>query len=150
MDQDETWRGGRPRLWPHCVRWGPTSPSPQRGTAPNFWPMSPNGRPSQLLLSTCCIYIVQFIQLCLDLISLVRWCICLCKSYRLVLVIVICWCVQVHSQLSADAACFIPSSQWRTPVAADISAAVSSSDGVLQQSANITQPFTSNQQVEQW
>ena len=25
-DQDETWHVGRPRLWPHCVRWGPRSP----------------------------------------------------------------------------------------------------------------------------
>jgi len=39
MDQDETWHGGRPRSWPHCVRWGPSSPL-QRGTAPNFRPMS--------------------------------------------------------------------------------------------------------------
>ena len=23
MDQDATWHGGRPRLRPHCVRWGP-------------------------------------------------------------------------------------------------------------------------------
>jgi len=38
-DQDETWHAGRPRLWPHCVRWGPSSPS-LRGTAPlNFRPM---------------------------------------------------------------------------------------------------------------
>ena len=22
MDQDATWYGGRPRPWPHCVRWG--------------------------------------------------------------------------------------------------------------------------------
>jgi len=22
MDQDKTWYGGRPRPWPHCVRWG--------------------------------------------------------------------------------------------------------------------------------
>ena len=29
-DQDETWHAGRPRPWPHCVRWGP-----QRGTAPH-------------------------------------------------------------------------------------------------------------------
>jgi len=28
MDQDETWHAGRPRHWPHCVRWGPSSPSP--------------------------------------------------------------------------------------------------------------------------
>ena len=27
-DQDETWHTGRPRPWPHCVRWGPSSPSP--------------------------------------------------------------------------------------------------------------------------
>jgi len=27
MDQDETWRAGRPRPWPHCVRCGPSSPS---------------------------------------------------------------------------------------------------------------------------
>jgi len=32
MDQDETWRAARSRPWPHCVRWGPSSP-PQRGTA---------------------------------------------------------------------------------------------------------------------
>ena len=43
-DQGETWHGGRPRLWPHCVRWGPNSPA-QRGTAPNFGPclLWPNG-----------------------------------------------------------------------------------------------------------
>ena len=34
MDQDETWRVGRPRPWRHCVRWGPSFPVPQRGTAP--------------------------------------------------------------------------------------------------------------------
>ena len=26
MDQDETWHAGRPQPWPHCVRWGPSSP----------------------------------------------------------------------------------------------------------------------------
>jgi len=44
----------RPR--PHCVRSGPNSP-PERGTAasPLFGPcpLWPNGRPSQILLSTC-------------------------------------------------------------------------------------------------
>jgi len=34
MDQDETCRGGRPRLRPHCVRWGP-SPIP-KGDSPQF------------------------------------------------------------------------------------------------------------------
>ena len=35
MDEDETWHAGRPRPWPHCVRWGP-APLPQRGRAPQF------------------------------------------------------------------------------------------------------------------
>jgi len=39
MDQDETWRGGRPRLRPHCVRWGPSSPKMGHSPA-NFRPMS--------------------------------------------------------------------------------------------------------------
>jgi len=25
-DQDETWQAGRPRPWPHCVRWGTSFP----------------------------------------------------------------------------------------------------------------------------
>ena len=40
MDQYETWHAGRPRPWPHCVRWGPSSSSPKAGGAPNFRPMS--------------------------------------------------------------------------------------------------------------
>ena len=35
MDQDATWRGGRPRPRPHCVRWGPSSP-PQKRHSPQF------------------------------------------------------------------------------------------------------------------
>ena len=35
MDQDETWRAGKPQPWPHCVRWGPCSPSP-KGYSPQF------------------------------------------------------------------------------------------------------------------
>jgi len=38
MDHDETWRGGRPRPRPHCVRWEPSSP--KRAQPTNFWPMS--------------------------------------------------------------------------------------------------------------
>ena len=56
MDQDATWYGGRPRCRPHCMRWGP-SPLPKKGyssfplfSAHMLWP---NGRPSQLLLSSC-------------------------------------------------------------------------------------------------
>jgi len=33
MDQDETWHAGRPRPWPHCIGWGPSSPS-SKGTQP--------------------------------------------------------------------------------------------------------------------
>jgi len=33
-DQDETWHAGRPRPWPHCARWEPSSPSPKRGHSP--------------------------------------------------------------------------------------------------------------------
>jgi len=33
MDQDETWHGGRPWPRPYCVRWGPSFPSPSKGTA---------------------------------------------------------------------------------------------------------------------
>jgi len=41
--QDEAWDAGRPRPWPHYVRWEPSSPSPKRETAPIFgsyllWP----------------------------------------------------------------------------------------------------------------
>jgi len=44
-DQDETWRAGRPRPWPHCVRWGPSSPSPKGAQPPIFGPyqLRPNG-----------------------------------------------------------------------------------------------------------
>jgi len=34
--QDETWHARRPRPWPHCVRWGPSSPSPKRPQLPQF------------------------------------------------------------------------------------------------------------------
>ena len=34
-DQDETWHACRPRPWPHCVRWGPSS-SPPKGHSPKF------------------------------------------------------------------------------------------------------------------
>ena len=35
MDQDETWHAGRPRRWPHCVRWGPNPlPKMDRASSP--------------------------------------------------------------------------------------------------------------------
>ena len=44
-DQDETWQAGRPRPWPHCVRWGSSSPSPKGAQPPIFGPylLRPNG-----------------------------------------------------------------------------------------------------------
>ena len=39
-NQDETWHAGRPRPWPHCVRWGPSSPSSKGTQPPNFRPIS--------------------------------------------------------------------------------------------------------------
>ena len=35
-DQDETWHAGRPRPWPHCARWGSSSPPQKRGHSPQF------------------------------------------------------------------------------------------------------------------
>jgi len=29
IGQDEAWHAGMPGPWPHCVRWGPRSPSPK-------------------------------------------------------------------------------------------------------------------------
>ena len=45
MDQDENWHAGRPRPWPHCVRWGPRSPSTKGAQPPIFGPylLWPNG-----------------------------------------------------------------------------------------------------------
>ena len=36
MDQDKTWHGGRPRPWPQCVTWGPSSPFPKAHSLPLF------------------------------------------------------------------------------------------------------------------
>ena len=57
MDEDATWYGSRSRPRPHCVRQGPSSPPHKRGTAvPLFSALvcCGHGRPSQLLLSSCC------------------------------------------------------------------------------------------------
>ena len=35
-DQDETWHAGRPRPRPHCVTWGPSSPSLKGAQPPIF------------------------------------------------------------------------------------------------------------------
>ena len=44
---------GRPRSRSHCVRWGPSTPSPSKGAQQPPALFGPNRRPSQLLLSTC-------------------------------------------------------------------------------------------------
>ena len=38
MHQNATWYGSRPQPRRLCIRWGPSTPSPKRGGAPNFWP----------------------------------------------------------------------------------------------------------------
>ena len=45
MDQDETWHAGRPRPWPHCVGWGPSTPPPKEHRSHQFSPylLRPNG-----------------------------------------------------------------------------------------------------------
>jgi len=72
MDQDETWHGGRPRPWPRCVRSGPSCPLPKGHSSPLLlcgpcllWP---NGRPSQLLLSSCSSGLRRFGAVCLVLL----------------------------------------------------------------------------------
>jgi len=57
----------RPRPWPHCVRWGSTSPPP-KDTAPIFVPclLWSNGCPSQLLLSTCFRIAAAVVMICLN------------------------------------------------------------------------------------
>ena len=57
--QDATWYEARARPRPHCVRWVPAPLTRKRSTTlnPQFlvdvYCGPPNGRPSQLLLSTC-------------------------------------------------------------------------------------------------
>ena len=60
MDQDEIWQTGWPRPRRHCVRRGPSFPSPKGHSPTVFGPclLWPNGRQSRLLLSTCIFYYV--------------------------------------------------------------------------------------------
>jgi len=55
-DQDETWHAGRPRPWPHCVRWGPSSP-PLKGHSP----------PAQFSVHICCGQIAAWIKMSLGM-----------------------------------------------------------------------------------
>ena len=44
--------GSRPRPRPHCIGWGPSSPRKGHSSPPLVY--CDHGRPSQLLLSSCC------------------------------------------------------------------------------------------------
>jgi len=67
---------------------------------------------------------------------------------------IICHCyIQMHSQLSADAACFIPSWHWNTTTTTDTAAAaaaVPDRDGVSQPNTSTGQSFPSSQQANHW
>jgi len=54
MDQGATWYAGRPRPRPHCVRWGPSSPSSKGAQPPIPGPclLWPNGWMVKMPLST--------------------------------------------------------------------------------------------------
>jgi len=46
MDQDKTWHRGGPRPRPHCVKWGPAPPTPQKRAQPPIFGLCllwPNG-----------------------------------------------------------------------------------------------------------
>jgi len=47
---------GRPRPWPHCVRWDPAPPPPMGHSPPIFGPylLRPNGSMDEMMLITCC------------------------------------------------------------------------------------------------
>ena len=56
VDQDATWYTVRPWPRPHCVRWGFSSPAKGAQQPPPLFSAHVNcgdGRPSQLLLSSC-------------------------------------------------------------------------------------------------
>jgi len=55
-DQDETWHADRPRSWPHCFRWGPSSSSP-KGAQP----------PPQFLAHICCGQMAAWIKMSLGM-----------------------------------------------------------------------------------
>ena len=54
-DQDETWHAGRPRPWPHCVRWRPSSP-PLKGHSPQF------------SAHICCVQVAAWIKMSLGMV----------------------------------------------------------------------------------
>jgi len=69
MDQDATSYEGRSRPRPHFVTWGPSSPLPKRGTAPNFRPMSIVAKRSPT--STTAEHVLQICLVTVEIISIV-------------------------------------------------------------------------------
>ena len=53
MDPDETWHAGMPWPRPHCVRWGPSSSSPNRG----------RGQSPQFSAHVCCGQVAAWIKM---------------------------------------------------------------------------------------
>jgi len=65
------------------------------------------------------------------------------------------WCMLcswLQSQLSADAACFVPSQQWHSTTSQETSAAVPSGAVLLQESVTVhtTKQLSNEQSTEQW
>ena len=64
---------GLERPGPYCVRWGPSSPpQKKRGAQPTIFdpcPLWPNGRQSQLLLSTCMNDALWNVDACVNVIT---------------------------------------------------------------------------------
>jgi len=61
-DQDETWHAGRPRPWPHCVRWEPSSPFPKGAQFP-----PPILAHPQFSLHICCGQMAAWIKMSLGM-----------------------------------------------------------------------------------
>jgi len=93
MDWDATWYGGRPHPRRHCVRWGPSWPPHERGTAaPTFGPtLLWQSRPSQQLLSSCCMMADLSVHNVFDLLRAIR-----CSNSPVIVYVTIerQWCTQ--------------------------------------------------------
>jgi len=85
MDQDATWYEGRPRPRPHCVTWGPSSPS-QKGHSPYFSAHVYCGRTVAHLLSSCWNIVMLRVVLCFNAYVVNKFhnnehCICTCSDW---------------------------------------------------------------------
>jgi len=55
LDQHETCHAGRPRLWPHCVRWEPSSP-PKGHSLPQFLARVCCGQTTEWIKTSHCVW----------------------------------------------------------------------------------------------